>query len=78
MNLIRDYMSENSVGICKATCQRCDVNLTRIHLLLEVFEYNSNLSGPIILLKRMTSGVCSLGMLVLSIGEQIRVLLSEI
>ena len=73
---MKDYMSENSVGICKATCQSCDVNLTMIHLLLEVFEYNSNLSGPIILLKRMTSGVYSLGkltkfagMLVLFTGE---------
>jgi len=26
---MKDYMSENSVGICKATCQRCDVILTR-------------------------------------------------
>ena len=68
MNPIKDHMSENSVGICKATCQRYDVNLTRIRLLLEVFEHNSNLSGPVILLKRMTSGVYSLGMLVLSIG----------
>ena len=63
MNLIKDYMSENSVGICKVTCQRCDVNLIRIHLLLEVFEYNCNLSGPVILLKRMTSGVYSPGKL---------------
>ena len=55
MNLIKDYMSENSMGICKATCQRCDVNLTRIHLPLEVFEHNSNLSGPVILLKRKRS-----------------------
>ena len=69
-------MSENFVGICKVTYQRCDVNLTRIHLLLEMFEHNSNLSGPVILLKRMTSGVYSLGkltkfagMLVLSAGE---------
>ena len=76
MNLVKNYISENSVGICKATCQRCDVNLTRIHLLLEVFEQNSNLSGPVILLKRMTSGVYSLGkltkfagMLVLYTGE---------
>ena len=53
MNLMKDYMSGNSMGICKATCQRCDVNLTRIHLLLEVFEHNSNLSGPVILLKRI-------------------------
>ena len=73
------------MGICKATCQRCDVNLTRIHLLSEVFEHNSNLSGPVILLKRMTSRVNSLGkltnfagMLVLSTGEQARVLLSEV
>ena len=73
---MKDHMSENSVGICKATCQRCDVNLIRIHLLSEIFEHNSNLSGPIILLKRMTSGVYSLGkltkfegMLVLSTGE---------
>jgi len=76
MNLMKDYMSENSMGICKATCQRCDVNLTRIHLLSEVFEHNSNLSGLVILLKRMTSGVYSpgiltklVGMLVLSTGE---------
>jgi len=41
----------------KVTYQRCDVNLIRIHLLLEVFEHNSNLSGPIILLKRMATGV---------------------
>ena len=61
MNPISDYMSENSVEICKANCQRCDVNLTRIHLLLEGFEHNSNLSGPVILLKRMTSGVYSPG-----------------
>ena len=73
---MKDYISESSVGICKATCQRCDVNLTRIHLLLEVFEHNSNLTGPVILLKKMTSGVYSLekltkfaGMLVLSTGE---------
>ena len=57
MNPIRDYMSENSVGICKAICQRCDVNLTRIHSLLEVLEHNSNLSGPVVLLKKMTSGL---------------------
>ena len=76
MNLMKDYMSENSMGICKATCQRCDVILTRIHLLSEAFEHNSNLSGPVILLKRMTSGVYSLGkltkftgMLVLSTRE---------
>ena len=56
-------MSENSVGIFKATCQRCDVNLTRIHLLLEMLEHNSNLSGPVVLLKRMTSGVYLLGIL---------------
>ena len=62
-------MSENFVEICKATCQRSDVNLTRIHLLLEVLEHNSNLNGPVVLLKRMTSGVYPLGMLVLSVGE---------
>ena len=62
-------MSENSVGICKAPCQRCDVNLTRIHLLLEVLERNSNLSEPAVLLKRMTSGVYSLGILALSVGK---------
>jgi len=62
-------MSENFVGICKVTYQRCDVNLTRIHLLLGVLEHNSNLSGQVVLLKRKTSGVYSLGMLVLSIGE---------
>jgi len=44
---MKDYMSENSVGFCKVTCQRYDVNLTRIHLLLDVFEHNSNLSGPV-------------------------------
>ena len=48
------------MGICKAVCQRCDVNLTRIDLLLEVLEHNSNSSGPVVLLKRMTSGVYSL------------------
>ena len=69
MSTIEDHMSENFVGICKATYQRCDVNLTRIHLLLEVLEQNSNLNGPIVLLKRMTSGVYLLGMLVLSVGE---------
>jgi len=69
MNPIKDHMSENSLGICKETCPRCDVNLTRIHLLLEVLENNSHLSGPVVLLKRMTSGVYSLRMLVLSIGE---------
>jgi len=37
------------------------LNLTRIHLLLDVFEHNSNLNGPVILLKRMTSGVWSVG-----------------
>ena len=69
MSPIEDHMLENFVGIRKATCQRCDVNLTRIHLPLEVLEHNNNLSGPVVLLKRMTSGVYSLGMLVLSIGE---------
>ena len=69
MNLIKDHVSENSVGICKATRQRYDVNLIRIHLPLEVLEPNSNLSGPVILLKRMISGVYSLGMLVLPVGE---------
>ena len=69
MSPIEDHISENFMGTCKATCQRCDVNLTRIHLLLEVLEYNSNLSGPVVLLKRMTSGVYSLGILVLSVGE---------
>ena len=82
---MKDYMLENSVGICKATCQRCDVNLTRMHLLLEVFEHSINLSGPVILLKRMTNGVYSpekltkfAGMLVLSTGALARVLLSEV
>ena len=76
MSPIEDHVSESFVGTCKATCQRCDVNLTRIQLLSEVFEHNSKLSGPVILLKRMTSGVYSLakltkfvGMLVLSAGE---------
>ena len=73
MSTIEDHMSENFVGICKATCQRFDVNLTRIHLLLEVPEHNSNLSGPIVLLKRMTSRVYSLGMLVLSVGELLEI-----
>jgi len=71
MNPIRDYMSEVIVnvtkrtlwGSCKAICQRCDINLTRIHLLLEVLEPNSNLSEPVVLLKRMTSGVYSPGIL---------------
>ena len=40
-----------------------DVNLIRIHLLLEVLEHNSNLSRPVVLLKKMTSGVYSLGIL---------------
>ena len=39
--------------------------MTRIDLLLEVLEHNSNLSGPVVLLKRMTSGVYSLGILAL-------------
>jgi len=34
-----------------------------------VLEHNNNLSGPVILLKRMTDGVYSLGILVLSVGE---------
>ena len=55
MSPIEDHMSENFMGICKATCKRCDVNLTRIHLPLEVLEHNSNLSGPVILLKRKRS-----------------------
>ena len=41
----------------KITYQRCDVNLIRIDLLLEMLEHNINLSGPIILLKRMTSRI---------------------
>ena len=69
MSPIVDHISESFVGTCKTTCQRCDVNLTTIHLLLEVLEHNSNLSGPVVLLKRMTSGVYSLEMLVLSVGE---------
>ena len=44
-------------GFVKVFCQRFDINLTRNHLLLEVFEYNINLSGPAILLKRMASRV---------------------
>ena len=71
MSPIEDHISENFVGFCKATCQRCDVNLTRIHLLLEVLEHNSHFSGPVVLLKRMTSGVYSLGMLVLSTRERL-------
>ena len=65
MSPIEDHMSENFVGICKITCQRCDVN----YLPLEVLEYNNNLSGHVVLLKRMTSGIYSLGMLILSVGE---------
>ena len=57
MSPIEDHISERFVGTCKATCQRCDVNLTRIHLLLEVIEHNSNLSGLVVLLNRMTSGL---------------------
>ena len=64
MSPIEDHVSENFVGTCKAICQRCDVNLIRIHLLLEVLERNSNLSGLVVLLKIMTSGVYSLGILV--------------
>jgi len=41
----------------KVTCQRYDINLIMIHLLSEAFEYNDNLSGPVILLKRITSGL---------------------
>jgi len=44
-------------GFVKMTCQRCNINLVRIHLLLEVFEHNNNLSGPAILSQRMTSEV---------------------
>ena len=57
MSPIEDHISESFVATCKATWHRCDVNLTRIHLVLEVLEHNSNLSGPVVLLKRMTSGV---------------------
>ena len=77
MSPIEDHVSESFMGTCKATCQRCDVNLTRIHLLLEVLEHNSNLSGPVVLLKRMTGGVYSLGILALSVRGWIIVLLSE-
>ena len=55
MSPIEDHVSESFVGTCKATYHRCDVNLIRIHLLLKVLEHNSNLSGPVVLLKRMTS-----------------------
>ena len=51
------------MGIPEAICQRCGVNLTRIDLLLKVLKHNSNLSGPNVLLKRMTSGIYSLGIL---------------
>ena len=75
MSPIEDHMLENFVGICKATCQRCNVNLTRIHLPLEVLEHNSNLSEFVVLLKRMTRVYSRekltkfAGMLVLSVGE---------
>ena len=52
-----DYENFSAWEFVKLTYQRCDVNLIRIYLLLEVFEHNSNLSGPVILLKRMASGV---------------------
>ena len=46
MNLMKDYMSENSMEIqnkiCKTAGQRCNINMTRIPLLLEVFEHNNN------------------------------------
>jgi len=44
-------------GFVKAACQRYTINLTKIHLLLELFEHNSNLSGPASLWQRMTSEV---------------------
>jgi len=50
------------VGDFEMTCQRCHVNLIRIHLLLGWdVEHNSNMSGPIILLKIMKSGVWTAG-----------------
>jgi len=55
----------------------CNVNLTRIHLLSEVFEHNNNFSRPIILLKRMASGVWSAGILARSAWDTQKVLLSE-
>ena len=48
-------------GFVKETYQRCDVNLTKIHLLLEVFEHNNNLIRSVILLKRMASEIRSAG-----------------
>ena len=53
------------MGIYKAICQRCDVNLIRIHLLLEVLEHNSNLSGP----EENDKRGLFIGDMVLSIGE---------
>ena len=50
-----------TVGDFEITYQRCDVNLGKIHLLLEVFVHNSNLSERVILLKRMASEVWSAG-----------------
>ena len=52
-----DHDNFSTWGFVKATCQRCGINLTRIHLLLEVFKHNNNLSGHAILLKGMASGV---------------------
>jgi len=71
MNPIKDHMSENFVGICKATCQRCDINLTRIHLLLEVLEHSSNLSGLSFCLKRMTSGFIHWGCWFYPLGSRL-------
>jgi len=56
-DFVRSDRDFSAWGFIKVTCQRCNVNLTKIHLLLEVFEQNNNLSGPVILLKRMASGV---------------------
>ena len=56
-----DHDNYSSRRFVKVTCQKCDVNLTRIHLLLKVFKHNSNLSESVILLKRMASGVWSAG-----------------
>ena len=56
-------------GFVKQFVRGCDVNLIGIYLLLEVLEHNSKSSQPVVLLKRMTSGVYSLGILVLFVRE---------
>ena len=52
-----DHDNFSAWGFVTVTCQGCDINLIRIHLLLDMFSHNSNSSGPVILLKRMASGV---------------------